>query len=236
MDIEGADTLRIRRECKHCHGHGVDPRGYRGMWCNECNKPVSPTADFTPPYMPCGHLNVHLEWRIPAECDKCCGKGYTEHETTITDLVQYIAGALDIAKILTPSAMSAMLEDLKDLAPEESEGGSPTNLVSLSKEAIDQVFEEATHQSDYLTGLYRLAIPEWDAVVRIVGIGYPTVSYKTWDYICRKAIAFDKEHLPQVLAGGLWINSGFSRSTAVPQWKVDLSMVKLELVNKGEGE
>lgn len=109
-------------------------------------------------------------------------------------------------------------------------------LVSLPKKAIDQVFEEATHQSDYLIGLYRLVIPEWDALVRMIGVGYPAVSYKTWDYICRKAIAFDKEHLPQVLAGGLWINSGFSRSTAVPWWQVDLSTVKLEMLNKGEGE
>lgn len=107
-------------------------------------------------------------------------------------------------------------------------------LVSLPKGAIDQVFEEATHQSDYLTGLYRLVIPEWDTVHKVEG--YPAVNRKTWKHICRKAMAFDKEHHPQVVAGGAWINKGFSARETVPEWYADLSSVTLKMLEQGEGE
>ncbi len=111
-------------------------------------------------------------------------------------------------------------------------GGGIVNPVPLSKEAIDQVFEEAVHQGDYLTGLYKLAIPQWDAVHKVKG--YPAINNETWKYICRKAMAFDKEHHPQVLAGGAWINKGFSAGETVPEWQADLSSVTLEMLEQGE--
>lgn len=106
------------------------------------------------------------------------------------------------------------------------------NLVPLPKEAIDQVFEEATHKSGYLIGLYRLVIPEWDAVRKVEG--YPAVNNETWKYICRKAMAFDKEHHPQVMASGGWMNKGFSAREMVPEWQADLSPVTLKMLNQGE--
>jgi hypothetical protein len=79
--------------------------------------------------------------------------------------------------------------------------------VSLPKETIDQVFAEAEHQADYLFGLYRAVYPNWDQIEKVHG--WPTITKHTWHYICDLAMAFDKEHHPSVMAGGLWMNNGF---------------------------
>jgi len=97
----------------------------------------------------------------------------------------------------------------------------------LTQEMIDDVFETAADQGEAVIGLYKIAFPEWDRVVKIGG-GYPHVSDATSSYIFKKAMALDREHHPDVLAGGAWMNSGFGTDKTVPDWVVDTSECEVE--------
>ncbi len=93
------------------------------------------------------------------------------------------------------------------------------NVMPLTQETIDEVFAEATHQLDYVLGLYRKAYPTlWDRIKSVAG--YPKVSKITSEYIYGKAIEFDKEHHSKVFAGGAWLNSGFSTDEGLKDWTV----------------
>lgn len=102
-------------------------------------------------------------------------------------------------------------------------------LVSLPREEIDRIFEEAQEQTDYIIALYRVCIPDLDHC-RVVS-GYPKVNDQTADYICRKAMEYDKAHHPDVMQGGMWLNYGFGsspKSAKQPDWTIDVSGVVLE--------
>jgi hypothetical protein len=92
----------------------------------------------------------------------------------------------------------------------------------IIKKEVDQLFDESDHQGDVLVGLYRMVIRDWDRVVTVGG--YPVINEHTGDYITRRFIAFDQKHHPKVLAGGLWMNNGFSTldSAHLHDWEVDL--------------
>jgi len=98
-------------------------------------------------------------------------------------------------------------------------------MIKLTKEKIDQIFEEAKDQGDYLIRLYKHAFPYWEKIKKIDD--WPKVHIKTWLYITEKAISFDKIHHPNVLPGGLWLNNGFSSTDNIKPWHVDISEVKI---------
>jgi len=92
-------------------------------------------------------------------------------------------------------------------------------LARLSKKTIDRIFEEAKTQDDYVIGLHRVVYPDWDDIEKL--LGFPHTSKATANYIFGKAIAFDKEHHPNVQAGGAWLNWGFSTlDDTVRDWTV----------------
>lgn len=101
--------------------------------------------------------------------------------------------------------------------------------VSLTKEMIDQVFETSDDADTCVVELYKIAIPEWDNVISIQG--YPIVNQKTNLYIFEKAIAFDRIHNPNIMAGGTWMNSGFStlESQNLEDWWIDNHNVVLKM-------
>jgi hypothetical protein len=81
-------------------------------------------------------------------------------------------------------------------------------MTELNQKTIDKIFEKAKEQSDYTLGLYLAVIPDFYDLKVIEG--WPEVSRDTNLYISDKAIEFDKIHHPHVVAGGLWMNKGFS--------------------------
>ena len=93
----------------------------------------------------------------------------------------------------------------------------------LPKEKIDEVFEKAQEQADYIIGLYRLALPAWPPTEKLNG--WPRVHRETWQYIAGKAMEFDRRYHPDVFAGGLWLRVGFSvdEHDTIPPWHVDVS-------------
>ena len=96
--------------------------------------------------------------------------------------------------------------------------------IKLDKAAVESLFEESTQQSDILIGLYRMVFPDYDQIEELDG--WPTVNVGTWVEIARRFRDFDLRHHPEVMAGGLWMNTGFSSLEAaddLKDWEVDLS-------------
>lgn len=89
--------------------------------------------------------------------------------------------------------------------------------MSLHQGEIDQCFD-APDQGAVWVNLYKLVYPNFDRIAHING--YPTVGEKTHKYIFTKFIQFDKAHHPEVMAGGLWMNSGFGCDRSLVEWVV----------------
>ena len=80
--------------------------------------------------------------------------------------------------------------------------------ITLTNEQIAECFQDATHQQDIMVKLYRIAIPEWDNIKKLTG--WPSINDYTWHQIARRFIEFDHKNYPDCMAGGCWMNSGFS--------------------------
>jgi len=98
--------------------------------------------------------------------------------------------------------------------------------VELDKERIDDVFAAHDHQTDVFLELYRLVYngsaedrPEWDSIGAIVR--WPKMGPEISQYIWRKFMDFDRKHHPEVLAGGFWMNRGWSTDETLDDWQVE---------------
>ena len=96
------------------------------------------------------------------------------------------------------------------------------DIFKLDKEQVEACFA-ATDQADALIGLYKLVFPRWDDIAQIDR--WPTCNAFTWKAICNLAMALDTKYHPSVMAGGLWLNNGFSSSDGehLANWQVDIS-------------
>lgn len=93
----------------------------------------------------------------------------------------------------------------------------------LTKEQVDEIFEKNSHQSDVTIALYALVVPNWNDVAQMNG--YPTVGKELSDYIWKKFIRFDQKNHPNVMAGGMWMNNGFSSvdNEKLQDWEVQVN-------------
>jgi hypothetical protein len=98
--------------------------------------------------------------------------------------------------------------------------------IRISKEAVEVIFASAAGQADYLIGIYKLVLPDWDSIEKVGG--WPSCNDKTWKEIARLAMAWDQKGT-DCLAGGAWMNSGFSTAhgAGLPDWTVSLEGVEL---------
>lgn len=95
----------------------------------------------------------------------------------------------------------------------------------LTEEEVNKCFEE-DDQYKVLMNLYRKAIPDWDKVAHVNG--YPTAGPALSALVWKKFIAFDKEHHPNVVNGGLWLNSGWSTDSKLKDWEVSLATCTID--------
>lgn len=114
---------------------------------------------------------------------------------------------------------------------------------SFTEEDVEEAFRKAEesedpHQQEYLCYLYEAAFG-WDVLsderIRKVD-GFPTIPEEMWKTISEKATQFDREHHTGVMAGGLWMTSGFSTAADVPEGKVSLPRLKVNDLSPTEEE
>lgn len=85
---------------------------------------------------------------------------------------------------------------------------------------LQKIFEQSDHQDSVTVKLYQMVFPDWEKIHRIEG--FPQVGQALWDYICNLFIEFDREHHPECLKGGAWINQGFSSNHRLDSWEISL--------------
>jgi hypothetical protein len=86
---------------------------------------------------------------------------------------------------------------------------------------IKKIFLQHNHQDNVIIDLYKMILPEWDDIEKLNG--HPVCGKELWLYICELFINFDKVHHPKCLAGGAWINFGFSSDSKLDPWEINLS-------------
>ena len=94
---------------------------------------------------------------------------------------------------------------------------------------IRNIFESHTKQDVALVEIYKLALPDWDAIEKIHG--YPEVGPEFWQFACKGFIEFDRKHHPSVFAGGLWLNNGFQSNSKLAPWQLSFANCRVSYVN-----
>lgn len=96
------------------------------------------------------------------------------------------------------------------------------------KDYVKTIFDKAQNQGDALVGLYRMVLPNWDQIERIHG--YPQAGEALWKHICRAFMDFDRVHHPNVMASGIWLNSGFSVNKELGPFEISMANCSVDLL------
>jgi len=84
--------------------------------------------------------------------------------------------------------------------------------MTLTQDQIDEIFASAKTQADYIINLHKAALAahniSWDDIKQLDG--YVRISPDGGAYLFDRAIHWDRRHCPGLLAGGQWLNRGFS--------------------------
>lgn len=89
----------------------------------------------------------------------------------------------------------------------------------LSRDLVDFIFDNPRNrgQHDIWLKLYQCLYPEWDRIESI--LDFPKCGDVLGTYIFERFIGYDRVHHPKVLAGGLWMNSGWSIDKSLGDWE-----------------
>ena len=104
----------------------------------------------------------------------------------------------------------------------------------LTRTQVTRIFEAAETQQDYVIELLKEALAmfdiSWDNVKSLDG--YIKVAPPGDHMLMGMAIDFDKIHHPEVLAGGCWLNYGFSTEEGLKafadKWEVTIPTITLK--------
>ena len=89
------------------------------------------------------------------------------------------------------------------------------------KSHIENIFEQHDHQDEVISSIYAMIFPQWNDIEQLHG--HPVCGTDLWHYICELFIKFDKIHHPRCMAGGAWINYGFSVDAQLEPRGINLS-------------
>lgn len=97
--------------------------------------------------------------------------------------------------------------------------------MQVTQQIIEGIFLRHTHQAAVVEDLYRLALPDYDRIMKING--FPECGTEVQKLIFKLFFAFDKKHHPKVLPGGCWLNYGFSQNPELAPWEIDAAHVEV---------
>jgi hypothetical protein len=94
----------------------------------------------------------------------------------------------------------------------------------ITKEEVERIFASSSHQAEAVEALYRLVFPDYNDILELQG--FPEAGERLSRLIWDKFFEFDHAHHPEVMAGGRWMNNGFSTNKELGEWEVDILKVK----------
>ena len=94
-----------------------------------------------------------------------------------------------------------------------------TNTQAL-KAYIQSIFSKHDHQKNVMVDLYRLVLPDWDNIQKVEG--YPEAGRELSIFISKQFMQFDRKYHPECMAGGAWMNTGFSVNGNLGPWQISL--------------
>ena len=95
---------------------------------------------------------------------------------------------------------------------------------------ISGIFERHTNQQHVVVDLYRLVLPDWDQIEKLKG--HPQVGMEFSYFIFHKFQDFDREHHPNCMPAGAWLNWGFSTNRDLDPWRISFENCEVVLVEK----
>lgn len=98
-------------------------------------------------------------------------------------------------------------------------------IYTLTKKMINGIFAKAEGQYDYWNALYAAVVPNWENVESISN--WPVANDVTHGYIWTCAHDFDEYVHPEVMPGGLWMNSGFGSGKGLEDWRISMNNCKV---------
>ncbi len=94
-----------------------------------------------------------------------------------------------------------------------------TNTQAL-KAYIQSIFSKNDHQKNVMADLYKLVLPDWEKIEKLEG--YPEAGRELSIFISEQFMQFDRKHHPDCMAGGAWMNTGFSIKSNLDPWQISL--------------
>ena len=90
--------------------------------------------------------------------------------------------------------------------------------IDAFRKRIKAIFREQENQSDVLVEIYKLVFPDWERITEVEG--YPEAGDDLWKFICGLFMDFDRRNHPDVMPGGMWMNTGFSVNSGLSAWEI----------------
>lgn len=110
---------------------------------------------------------------------------------------------------------------------------SQFEIISVTQRDLDRIFEPAEkkgHQTEYLwalfTFMYGFPVLENDRVNSVDG--FPKAGDELAQRLMERAADFDTRHHPDLMAGGLMMNSGPSKAEWLSDWEMGVPPLRLE--------
>jgi len=115
---------------------------------------------------------------------------------------------------------------------EDAQAGlfDPPGRIIITKEQIDAAFDAFDHQEHVFNALYKLVFPNWDEIEKVDR--FPSIGKEASDYIWLRFIKFDREHHPDVMMGGYWLNYGFSTNEKLGPWEISTDDCRVKLLER----
>jgi len=95
------------------------------------------------------------------------------------------------------------------------------------QEYIKSLFEKYNTQGEVLIDIYKMVLPDWDMIESIYA--HPTIGKRFWRWICQLFIEFDRKHHPEIFAGGIWFNQGFSSDGKLSDWEISFEKCRITI-------
>ena len=96
------------------------------------------------------------------------------------------------------------------------------------KAYIQSIFSKHDHQKFVMADLYKLVLPDWEKIKKIQG--YPEAGRELSIFISKQFMQFDRKHHPDCMAGGAWMNTGFSISGNLGPWQISLKNCRVTMI------